>query len=33
MQLVKDVKDEYTYPKVAEVLRVTVTPAMEGAMD
>ncbi len=33
VQLVKDVKDGYTYPKVAEVLRVTVTPAMEGAMD
>jgi len=33
VQLVRDVKDGYTYPKVAEVLRVTVRPAMEGAMD
>jgi len=33
VQRVKDVKDGYTYPKVAEVLRVTVTPAAAGAMD
>ncbi len=30
VQLVKDVKDGFTYPKVSEVLRVTIAPA--GAM-
>src|SRR5439155_19223483 len=27
VQLVKDVKDGFTYPKVSDVLRVTITPA------
>ena len=33
VRLVKDVKDRFTYPKVSEILRVTVTPAAATAMD
>jgi hypothetical protein len=34
VQLVKDVQDGFTYPKVSEVLRVTITPASAmSAMD
>lgn len=33
VQLVKDVKDGFTYPKVSQVLRVTVTPVATTAMD
>ncbi len=34
VQLVKDVKDGFTYPKVSDVLRVTITPAsVMSAMD
>src|SRR2546425_8652782 len=29
VQLVKDVKDGFTYPKVTDVLRVTITPRSE----
>ncbi len=33
VQLARDVKDGFAYPKVSEVLRVTVTPAAATAMD
>jgi len=33
VQLVSEAKDRFKYPKVSEVLRVTVTPLATGAMD